>query len=566
LHETYVETNSVSESFEPSVELNYNPFAINIVEGMSVEEVQAAAEEIDRVIGPILIAEGNTLVRCDRLGGAVMTLSEAVMAIWPPSITGAMIIEGIPSVLAEIQKMLATQPAEAKEPEEEIESEFAQTENNSEVLEDEAGEIEEKDNLKSEETLKPEATSKKDDRQEISKESPDQKIPKEGQSTKEAGQTSRSEAPARTVDNTPEPGKDADTLTSTASPETQKNESKRSGEAKPQSETGARTAKAPREMDDTDHANAFEVSKLVSKPEDNKVRPESSSSQTLNINTSDSVKLENQLETVLEKPVSIFESSRLNEIESTIPEVGLPPNQLEHAEVQEIVVNLAHDVDVKERSEVVQEGEGMDLAALAQEVGAVGIAGFTEIVPVLEKIELLDLREGEESGPLLKVEGPTIDSEQVVLTSVPAVEVEEIIAQLIDRIEPNDSEALGGINGTLNEIVEVATKLEVVIDEKNIEEIQAPEELEELLIKLLDGIGIEYTPEMIEPMARLVVGRNMLKKIRKIKVEENEEPQDTGTHEAIMQLLLGISTVKKTKEHFYAIGKSALRLAVGSVA
>jgi hypothetical protein len=42
--------------------------------------------------------------------------------------------------------------------------------------------------------------------------------------------------------------------------------------------------------------------------------------------------------------------------------------------------------------------------------------------------------------------------------------------------------------------------------------------------------------------------------------EKDEAPYDTGTHEVISQLLLGLSTIKKSLEHASAIGRSALLL------
>jgi len=44
------------------------------------------------------------------------------------------------------------------------------------------------------------------------------------------------------------------------------------------------------------------------------------------------------------------------------------------------------------------------------------------------------------------------------------------------------------------------------------------------------------------------------------KDEETNIPQDSGTHEVIKQLLATISSIKKSAQHAYQIGKSALQL------
>jgi hypothetical protein len=84
-----------------------------------------------------------------------------------------------------------------------------------------------------------------------------------------------------------------------------------------------------------------------------------------------------------------------------------------------------------------------------------------------------------------------------------------------------------------------------------------------VLLKTKTRLNIinDYTPKTIDSLARLIIGLNISKVIKPLNDEEKDEaPHDTGTHEVISQLLLGISTIKKTLEHASAIGRSALLL------
>lgn len=82
--------------------------------GISEAEVKQMASDLESALS-ILDTQGHQLVICDRLGGIEVTLSEAVNAIWPHTATGAMLIEGISSVVAEIHKMLNSKKPETED-------------------------------------------------------------------------------------------------------------------------------------------------------------------------------------------------------------------------------------------------------------------------------------------------------------------------------------------------------------------------------------------------------------------------------------------------------------------
>ena len=122
LSETYQSTIEI-ENFSDAPSYNEAPSETSVSElpGLSQAEVAILAEELGRALEPIMSAHADKVVTCERLGGAKMTLGEAVNAIWPPSVSGAMILEGLPAVMAEIYKMLnSTAEEEPEEKEDDV--------------------------------------------------------------------------------------------------------------------------------------------------------------------------------------------------------------------------------------------------------------------------------------------------------------------------------------------------------------------------------------------------------------------------------------------------------------
>jgi hypothetical protein len=133
------------------------------------------------------------------------------------------------------------------------------------------------------------------------------------------------------------------------------------------------------------------------------------------------------------------------------------------------------------------------------------------------------------------------------------------------KIEAIEPEAIEEVYASLDKLVEVQAKLgsqdgDNIIAEIN--EVKVQQEIEEIFTELLERMGIEYTPELIEHLVHLTLKSQLAKKIKKPGNEEeiDEAPNDTGTHEAIKQLLLGLSDFKKAIAYAGVIGKSALHL------
>ncbi len=136
-------------------------------------------------------------------------------------------------------------------------------------------------------------------------------------------------------------------------------------------------------------------------------------------------------------------------------------------------------------------------------------------------------------------------------------EVEALLAQTAESAFADQPETAEAMDKLLDEIIKVPEKIErnLITDD------EAEEELAGLFAELFDHMGIDYSIGSIEPLARLTLKLDLIDEIKPLKSEEGDEaPQDTGTHEFIKKLLVGLTTIKKAATHAAAIGKSALRL------
>ncbi len=150
----------------------------------------------------------------------------------------------------------------------------------------------------------------------------------------------------------------------------------------------------------------------------------------------------------------------------------------------------------------------------------------------------------------------------VVQNNLTFEEIEDCLTQLAEHITDSDPETTEMVNEYLDNIIEVSTELEAGSGKNIITEAEAQEKLEMLFTELLENTGIDYTPEVIESLAYLTLKWRLADETKKLKNKEaiDKAPQDSGTHEIIKKLLIGLSTIKKAVVHAYAIGRSALLL------
>jgi hypothetical protein len=159
-------------------------------------------------------------------------------------------------------------------------------------------------------------------------------------------------------------------------------------------------------------------------------------------------------------------------------------------------------------------------------------------------------------------------TEIVAEISVPIEEMEQFILQAADRIEEMGVKETETVHKMLDELVQKITEAQnpVESDSKDLEAVietaEAEEELKELFKQLFDHVEIEYSPKLIESCVNLALQGNLSDLIPKIEQENVDAyaAQGTGTHEVITQLLATISSIKKSIQHAYQIGKSALQL------
>jgi hypothetical protein len=158
----------------------------------------------------------------------------------------------------------------------------------------------------------------------------------------------------------------------------------------------------------------------------------------------------------------------------------------------------------------------------------------------------------------MEIDGP----EQLIQISLTIEEIEDSLIQLTEHIKASEPEIVEKANEILDKIIEVPAKFKAHNSQNIITESEAQEELEELFTELLDKMGIDYTPELVESLAHLTLNWHLADEIEKLKDEEETDktPQERGTHEIIKKLLKGLSMIKKAITHACAIGKSALQL------
>lgn len=160
------------------------------------------------------------------------------------------------------------------------------------------------------------------------------------------------------------------------------------------------------------------------------------------------------------------------------------------------------------------------------------------------------------------------DNEQIIQIDPTFKAVEDSLTQLGECIEIAEAEVAKTVNEIMDKIAEVPARLDPATDEAVIDENQAKAELEELFTELLEIMEIDYTPELVESLARLTIHLHLTGKIKELESrnEIDETPQGYGTHEIIKQLLTSLSTFDRPFEYAWALGRSVLGLVLAGPA
>lgn len=449
----------------------------------------------------LVSANASVVVECPWMAGAKVTLAEAMTTYAYPS---SMTAEDEPFVLLVVHELLATQVQEIEEPQQQSE-----TEENIQTGED----------LPRVEAVREEGHQKydsKEDRQasHASDSEMVESISDNEVASNEAAATSPS-SPEDTVRLDYSEESEVPASAGGTSPITQPEPA-----IKPE-DLGQRNKKVQKKTTINPHKNNLEE---VSRPSEERGSEPSTAILTI----------ETVIAPELVEPVILEqETGLLNEALATD---------------ERIVVDSAEPAPASDKSNIYESdepdfrsteesfGENFDLQARAE-----SLAVFTDDEPVLIEQESLAVSTAEQ-------------------LSVPLAEVEDFLAQLTECIDNNDPETAAVVNKNLDKIMEIAAALEANNSDTSIVEAEAQEEIEELYIEVLEALGMEYRPELIESLVRLTIYRQLVGEEMQEEEEVGEVPQDTGTHEAITQLIVSASNIKKTLEYTCAIGNSALKL------
>ena len=149
---------------------------------------------------------------------------------------------------------------------------------------------------------------------------------------------------------------------------------------------------------------------------------------------------------------------------------------------------------------------------------------------------------------------------QLVEASVAIEQVRDCMARLEEQIASTEPEVSESAEKILSQIIEVSEKLEISGSDGSTAE--GEEKLKVLYTELLGVMGTSYTPELVESLVKLTIKWQATDKFRVLTTTDNVNalPADVGTHEAITELLIGLSSLNMSMARAYALGKSAIRL------
>lgn len=483
------------------------------LEGFSKEQLLAFAEEVDSILSPLLSANADKLIYCERLGGVEMTLGQAVNTIWPVSDKGAMVREGLSSVMAEIQRMLNTPVGKTEEIEEE------KSQNQAEQLITEVADVGE-------------------------------------QSKNEAIQTEYTESSATTSEaDSGDQVQLAAAFEITADVLGSISDTTVWDDAIPSEVTIAPIKVAQRSAPEKLFAQTSQESPPLKK-ELKEIKP----------SIKPAIESEDQLPISLVSEVKIAKASTYKPVPIANTTKSMVGQELEPKVEENQPLELHISVTPDKAIELDEEEIGVpttDLADLTPEpiteimINEVEEIGLNSIEPVAFSIPMWEelratIGQGREPD---EVSNP----EQPFQVSIEFEGIEDVLLQLVESIENSEPETAEALNEILDKIIEVPAMLEGD-GENSLSELEAQEQLEELFIELFELAGIDYTPEVIESLANLIINSHLAEEIDNPEYEETSlASHGIGTHEIIKKLLAVLNSIKKAIAHAATIGRSALR-------
>ena len=547
MSETYgatLETNDASAPYESYVEPAVDPYVTEL-EGFSREQLFAFAQELDALVGPIVATNADTLVCCERLGGVEMTLGQAINAIWPVSDKGAMIREGVSSVVAEIQRLLLNRVLEPEEPEG-GESKEAREEESSKEQDALEKELAQEQEAMSKEAAKTE--SKQTQKNNLLTKTQKELVAHVHKSEYSAGNAGRQEKSPGAQDRSV-PITKADQAASSI-----KGGVTRSVAEAAKVETSADVVSIYR-------------SRITEAPKTKNSTPKDSKQETIG----DIIDQELISEAFVEEE-KLSQSKLDLELEAEAdrqePILKIPERDaLEEVPILEVTVGDSVELTAQEveplSADLNSNMEAEDLVDL-EEVELESIEEYLDLLVAEINENSLGTEEDEvpEAVNEFSEQTEAIVPEQFVQASLHVEEAEDLLVELAEFINTSDPQTNELMNETLDKIIEASATHDGETEENVFAEPEVQEELEELFIELFTNAGIDYTPELIESLVYLTIKCNLADEIQKLKkgAELEGASQGSGTHELIKKLLVGISIIKKAITHAGTIGRSAIQL------
>jgi hypothetical protein len=499
-----------------------------------------------------MATEGNTLIRCEYLGGAEMTLSEALIAIYPRSSQGAMILEGASSVLAKIHNMLANRVEKTEEPVKEDEPEEVKPDEAQEAGQNE--EKDQKDNTETQDVKVQEAPKAESAEQQV-------------ESASETEQTTNTEAPSVTVVQAEvaaifATGESKQPTQFTAKPAPIKIVGKSGGIP------DIKKTDVPKVQALTKAKPESTVPKIVVEEKVQKLELEASAVE-IQLDEVESPVMETLIEPEQPAPTSAMPEADVAVVDSV--EIKLELDELEsepEEEIEEPVLITEEEVALGLET-IVMADETSEPSYEKNEVEVVESEPAAEIIDIFVEAKITDnifeeelvIEDSEEVTTEISEEdleayqppeffAPVWEGaaaeEPAQEISLAIEEVAESLSELSEVIAISESETTEVVNEILNKIIT--------------SEVEAPEELEELLIELFDELGIEHTPELIESLVSLTPRWRLVAEIKKLKKDEEDEiSQSVAGPVAIRQPF-----IQETIYTTYELGKSAVRLCLAA--
>lgn len=507
---------SESVSFETTVIAETQPQSQEIAN--RADEYFAAKDKAkDQEWGGALTAlvevHADVLVRCSWMGGAVVTVSEAMTSYnYPPNLTA----EDEPFLISLVHELLANRVAETEEPEEEN------------LKEDES---EEKEPSKAEKTDPETKTEAKREPENPSQLEAEVHLKKNIDKEKSLQESLEREAESSATKDTSAPEVKTGRLAEIVQ-----------NKAKPSTNSAAKIEKAT----SSTSSSVDGVSSNASSATDELVKLPPKRGQLAVKQTNETLTLPEPIET---SEVTHAEEKLTSESESLLPQTeNMDVNTKILDEEEPMLLSLDEQMHTDIPADSVEEELLIDRFQETDNDSD-------------EQYEYYELPMPEISINAKELEAGITEGEPLFEGNLTIEEVEDSLILMAESIGVSEPEKLKKVDEILDKIIEVA-EAETNEFEEVFTEADAEQELKVLFTELFDEMGIGYTPELIESLAHLTHSWHLAEDIRELKAKEeiDQTPQDSGTREIIKKLLVYISNLKKAVAHACEIGKSALQL------